>query len=141
MDLDHVVGPDGEEEAIERGVMELAQRDAVADQRLALGVAVRRDVHRVQELQMAQPAEGAALGVRAGTRLTGRPSRLARECGERGCDPAKFRRVSPSERGQGGAIGRVGAKAILCGPVGNAYPASCRILGKTALDELTAVDE
>src|SRR3990172_10096787 len=49
-DLDDVVGPDGEEEAIEGGVMELAQGDAVADQRLALGVAVGRDVGRAQEL-------------------------------------------------------------------------------------------
>jgi hypothetical protein len=47
-DLDDVVGADGEEEAIERGVVELAQRDAVADDRLALGVAVGRDVRRVQ---------------------------------------------------------------------------------------------
>jgi hypothetical protein len=45
--------------------MELAQGDTVADHRLALGVAVGRDLGRVQELQVAQPAEGAALGVRA----------------------------------------------------------------------------
>jgi hypothetical protein len=37
--------------------MELAKRDAVADQRLALGVAVGRDVRRVQELLAPQPAE------------------------------------------------------------------------------------
>jgi len=43
--------------------MELAQGDAVADDRLALGVAVGRDVGRVEELLVAQPAEGAALGV------------------------------------------------------------------------------
>jgi hypothetical protein len=60
--LDDVVGPDRKEEAIERGVMKLAERDAVADDGLALGVAVGRDVGRVQELLMAQPAEGASLG-------------------------------------------------------------------------------
>ena len=42
--------------------MELAQRDAVADDGLALGVALARDVGRVGELLVAQPAEGAALG-------------------------------------------------------------------------------
>ena len=46
-------------------MVELVQPDAVADERLALGVAVGRDVRRVQELQLAQPAERAALGVRA----------------------------------------------------------------------------
>ena len=64
-DLDDVVGANGEEEAIERGVVELAQCDAVADDRLALGVAVGRDMRGVEELLMAQPTEGAALGVRA----------------------------------------------------------------------------
>ena len=63
-DLDDVVGSNGEEEAIERGVMELAQGDAVADDRVALGVALGRDVGCVQELQVAQPAERTALGVR-----------------------------------------------------------------------------
>ena len=62
--LDDVVGPNGEEEPIEPGVMELAQRDAVADDWLALGVAVGRDMRRVQELLMAQSAVGASLGVR-----------------------------------------------------------------------------
>ncbi len=56
-DLDDVVGPDGEEAAIERGVMEFAQRDAVADDRLALGVAVGRDVGGVEEVLMCA-AEG-----------------------------------------------------------------------------------
>ena len=50
--------------------MELAQRDAVADHRLALGVAIGRDVGRIEELQMAQPAERAALGVGAEHPLT-----------------------------------------------------------------------
>ncbi len=74
-DLDDVVGSDGEEEPIERGVVELAQGDAVADHRLALGVAVWRDVRRVQELLVAQPAEGAALGVGAKYPLTQRRRR------------------------------------------------------------------
>jgi hypothetical protein len=38
--------------------VELAQGNAVADNRLALGVAVGRDVGRVQELLVAQPADG-----------------------------------------------------------------------------------
>jgi hypothetical protein len=63
-DLDDAVGANGEEEPVELSVMELAKRDAVADDRLALGVALGRDVRRVQELQAAQPAEGASLGVR-----------------------------------------------------------------------------
>ncbi len=63
--LDDVVGPNGEEEPIERGVMQLAQRDAVADDRLALGVAVERDVRCVQELLVAESAERAALGIPA----------------------------------------------------------------------------
>ncbi len=45
-DLDDVVGPDGEEEPIERGMVELAQRDAVADHRLALGIAVAAMIDR-----------------------------------------------------------------------------------------------
>jgi hypothetical protein len=45
--------------------MELAQRHTVADHGLAVGVAVGRDVGRVQELPVTQPAQGAALGVRA----------------------------------------------------------------------------
>ena len=55
---------------IECRVMELAQRDAVADHRLALGVATGRDVGSVQQLLVAQPAGGAALGVRAEHPLT-----------------------------------------------------------------------
>jgi len=37
--------------------MEPAQGDAAADHRLALGVALGRDVGRVQELLVAQPAQ------------------------------------------------------------------------------------
>ena len=59
-DPDEVVGLDGKEEAIECGVMQLAEHDAVADERLTLGLAVGRDVGRVQELLMTQPAERAA---------------------------------------------------------------------------------
>ena len=48
LDLDHVVRTDREEEAVERGVVQLAERHAVAHYRLALGVAVRRDVGRIE---------------------------------------------------------------------------------------------
>ncbi len=50
--LDDVVGPNGEEEPIERGVMQLAERDAIRDQRLALGVAVRGDLRCVEKFLM-----------------------------------------------------------------------------------------
>ena len=68
--LDDVVGPNGEEEPIERGVMQLAEGDAVADDRLALGVAVGRDVRRVQKLLMPESAERATVGVRSNHSLT-----------------------------------------------------------------------
>src|SRR3990172_710818 len=60
---------------------------------------------------------------------------------ERACDPTRFRSPLPSEGCQGGMIGRVGAKAILRCPLGDADPASPSILGKAALDELTTIDE
>ena len=41
--LDDVVRPDGEEEPIKRGVMELAQGDAVPDDRLAEATPAERD--------------------------------------------------------------------------------------------------
>ena len=65
LDLDHVVGPDREEEAVERGVVQLAQRDTVAYYRLAFRVAVWRDVGRVEQLLMPQAAECASVLVRA----------------------------------------------------------------------------
>ncbi len=72
--LDDVVGPNGEEEPIERRVMQLAQRHAVADDRLALDVAVGCDVDRVQELLGTE--RGVATIPHARVYVTQRPSRL-----------------------------------------------------------------
>jgi len=65
LDLDHVIGPDREEEAVEGGVMKLAERYAVADDRVALRMAVGRDVGGVQELLVTQAAERASCLVSA----------------------------------------------------------------------------
>ena len=76
---DDVVGADGEEEQIERGMVELAQRDAVADDRLALGVAVWRAGCAAsrsswwRSRQSAQPSAYARM-----TRSRTRPVRYAR---------------------------------------------------------------
>jgi hypothetical protein len=48
LDLDYVVRTDGEEEAVERGVVQLAQRHTVAHYRLAFRVAVWRDVRCIE---------------------------------------------------------------------------------------------
>jgi hypothetical protein len=48
LDLDHVVRTDREEEAVERCVVQLAQRHTVTDYRLAFGVAVWRYVGRIE---------------------------------------------------------------------------------------------
>ena len=48
LDLDYVVRTDGEEEAVERGVVQLAQRHAVAYYWLAFRVAVWRDVGSIE---------------------------------------------------------------------------------------------
>jgi len=48
LDLDHIVWTDREEEAVERGVVQLAQRHTVTYYRLAFRVAVRRDVGRIE---------------------------------------------------------------------------------------------
>ena len=51
LDLDQLVRTDGEEEAVERGVVQLAQRHAVAYYWLAFRVAVWRDVGGVEQLR------------------------------------------------------------------------------------------
>lgn len=53
-DLDPVIRSNGEEEAVERGVMQLAQRDTIAHNRFAFEVAVGRDMGGVEELLMPQ---------------------------------------------------------------------------------------
>ena len=59
------VGRDADEVAVEGGVMELAEREAVGNHRLAQGMAIREDVGGFQQLVMAEPADGAALLVGA----------------------------------------------------------------------------
>lgn len=59
-----VVRPDGEEQGVEGRMVELAEGDAVLDPRLAQLLPVRHDVGRVEELRVAQAAEGALLSVR-----------------------------------------------------------------------------
>lgn len=53
--LDHIVGPDRKEEPIERRVMQLAECYAIAHNWLALEIAVRGYVRRVEELLVPQP--------------------------------------------------------------------------------------
>jgi len=55
------VGRDADEVAVEGGVMELAEREAVGNDRLPQGMAVGEDVGGFQQLVMADSADGAAL--------------------------------------------------------------------------------
>src|SRR2546428_7122689 len=56
---------DADEVTVEGGVVELAERETVGNDRLAQGMAVREDVSGFQQLVMAEPADGAALLVSA----------------------------------------------------------------------------
>src|SRR5690606_39015991 len=62
-DLERVVGTDTDEVPIERLVVERAECEAVAHHRLAVGARIRNDVGGVQELFVAEPAEGALASV------------------------------------------------------------------------------
>jgi hypothetical protein len=55
------VGRDADHVGIERGVMQLSGREAVGDHRLAERVNIGKDVGGLQQLVMAEPADGAAL--------------------------------------------------------------------------------
>src|SRR6266852_7034217 len=59
------VGRDADEIAVQGGVVELAEREAVGNDRLPQGMAVREDVSGFQQLVMTEPADGAALLVGA----------------------------------------------------------------------------
>jgi hypothetical protein len=72
------VGRDADEVAVEGGVVQLAEREAVGNDRLAQGMAVGEDVGGFQQLVMAEPADGAALLVGAEHALTKAP--LGRRC-------------------------------------------------------------
>ena len=59
------VGRDANDVGVERGVMQLAEREAVGNHRLTERVDIREDVGGLQQLVMAEPADGAALLVGA----------------------------------------------------------------------------
>src|SRR5881628_3277377 len=56
---------DADDVGVERGVVKLAEREAVGNHRLAERVAIREDQGGLQQLVMAEPADGAALLVGA----------------------------------------------------------------------------
>src|SRR3954463_2481757 len=80
--FDRVVGPNREEEPIERGVVQLAERETVANDRLALELAVRGDVRSIEQLVVPQPAQRASLLVRTHHALT--KSNQVKAAAERG---------------------------------------------------------
>lgn len=61
--FDRVVGPDCQEEAVESGMMELAEREPVAHNRIALVLRIRDDVRRVEQFLMPKMADGALLAI------------------------------------------------------------------------------
>ena len=56
---------DADDVRVERRVVELAEREAVGHDRLPQGMAIRKDVGRLQQRVMAEPTDGAALLVSA----------------------------------------------------------------------------
>ena len=62
--LDDVVRPHSDKEAVEDRVMEPAERQAIADHRLAIGVSVRNDVCGVEELVVLQAAHSTLMPIR-----------------------------------------------------------------------------
>ncbi len=75
------VGRDADEIAVEGGVVELAEREAVGNDRLPQRMAVGEDVSGFQQLAMAEPADGAAAACRGpGRRAPRRPSSVSPSC-------------------------------------------------------------
>lgn len=71
-DLDHQVRPDAEDVPIEGGVVDLAQRNPIGDHRVAVRMPIREDVRGLEQFDVPQPANRAALTVGpedAGTKL------------------------------------------------------------------------
>ena len=62
-DLDHVVRSNCEEEAVEGRMVELAECQAITDNRIALEVAIWRDMGGVEELVMPELAESTTIVV------------------------------------------------------------------------------
>src|SRR5262249_33255818 len=59
------VGRDADDVVIERGMMQLAECQAVGNHRLPAGMSVWQDVGGVQQLVVTKPADGAALAISA----------------------------------------------------------------------------
>src|SRR5256885_9292351 len=64
-DLHHKVGPYSEDVSVERGVVNLAERETIGNHRVAPRMAVGKDVRSLEKLGVAQHAHRAALPVRA----------------------------------------------------------------------------
>ena len=62
-DLDLQVGSHAEDMAVEGGVVQLAHCQTIRDHRKTLGMAVGKDVGSVEQLAVAQPADGTLLAV------------------------------------------------------------------------------
>src|SRR5258708_6368165 len=62
--LDAQLRRDSQDVAIEGGVMQLAQRKAVGDDRFASGMAIGQDVRRLQQLLVTEPADRALRPIR-----------------------------------------------------------------------------
>ncbi len=63
--LDDVVGPDTDELTVEGGVVQLTERETILDPRLAVWLRVWNDVGGVEQLLVAETAQGALLPVGA----------------------------------------------------------------------------
>ena len=61
--FDHQIGPNAKNVAVECGVMQLAHRKPVRNDRFSHRVAVRKDVGCIQQLCMPQAAYGAAFAI------------------------------------------------------------------------------
>src|SRR5687767_3687926 len=64
-DVDDEVGADAHDVRVESTMMEAAEGEAVRDDGFTPWVAIRKDVRRVEQLGVAQPADGASLLIRA----------------------------------------------------------------------------
>jgi hypothetical protein len=64
-DLDDVIGSDAEDVGVERGVMDLAERETVGYDWIAALVLVGKDVRGVEQSVVVQAAHGAAPSIRA----------------------------------------------------------------------------
>jgi len=67
------VGRDADDVGVERGVMQLAEREAVGNHRLVEQVNIRKGVGGLQQRVMAEPTDGAALLVGTEHALTKAP--------------------------------------------------------------------